>query len=153
MRRTNRNWRAELTDTTQGNAMTEIALAMAMGFFSIMVLTMMSMGIGVGTGARKAVAAVVLVPAATGGNHASSVPLKDDDILVIYDGQRFLGRDLTPVDPGRLDTSRRIILAIDPALPLSQAMQARQRIDTRRLVVTTLNADWRRALRERNHDR
>ena len=36
-----------MTDATQGNAMTEIALAMAMGFFSVMVLTMMSMGAGI----------------------------------------------------------------------------------------------------------
>ncbi len=133
--------------------MTEIALAMAMGFFSVMVLTMMSMGVGIGTVAGKAVATVVLAPAATGGDDASAVPLEDDDLLVIYDGRRFFGRDLAPVEPSRLDTGRRIILAVDPALSLSQAMQARRRFDTRRLVVTTLNADWRRALRERNHDR
>ena len=133
--------------------MTEIALAMAMGFFSVMVLTMMSMGVGVGSVAGKAVAGVVLAPAATGGDDASAVPLKDDDFLVIYDGRRFFGRDLAPVEPSRLDTRRRIILALDPALSLSQAMQARQRFDTRRLVVTTLNADWRRALKERTHDR
>lgn len=141
-----------MIDTTQGNAMTEIALAMAMGFFSVMVLTMMSMGVGTGTVAGKAVATVVLAPAATGSD-ASAVPLKDDDLLVIYDGRRFFGRDLAPIEPSRLDTARRIILAVDPALSLSQAMQARQRFDTRRLVVTILNADWRRALRERNHDR
>ena len=33
-------------DGSQGNAMTEIALALAMGFFSILVLTMVSMGAG-----------------------------------------------------------------------------------------------------------
>ena len=133
--------------------MTEIALAMAMGFFSVMVLTMMSMGVGIGTVAGKAVATVVLAPAATGADDASAVPLEDDDLLVIYDGRRFFGRDLAPVEPSRLDTGRRIILAVDPALSLSQAMQARRRFDTRRLVVTTFNADWRRALGERNHDR
>ena len=101
-----------MIDTTQGNAMTEIALAMAMGFFSVMVLTMMSMGVGTGTVAGKAVASVVLAPAAT-GNDASAVPLKDDDLLVIYDGRRFFGRDLAPVEPSRLDTGRRIILAAD----------------------------------------
>ena len=37
-----------MNDGTQGNALTEIALAMAMGFFSVMVLTMMSMGVGLG---------------------------------------------------------------------------------------------------------
>ena len=132
--------------------MTEIALAMAMGFFSIMVLTMMSMGVGTGKVAGAAVASVVLAPAAA-ANDAAAVPLEDDDILVIYDGNRFYGRDLAALEPGRLDTSRRIILAVDPALSLAQAMQARRRFDTTRLVVTTLNADWRRALKERTHDR
>lgn len=132
--------------------MTEIALAMAMGFFSIMVLTMMSMGVGTAKIAGTAVASVVLAPVAA-ANDAAAVPLEDDDILVIYDGSRFYGRDLAALEPGRLDTSRRIILAVDPALSLAQAMQARRRFDTTRLVVTTLNADWRRALKERTHDR
>ncbi len=40
-------------DGSQGNAMTEIALALAMGFFSILVLTMVSMGAGHGGGLRQ----------------------------------------------------------------------------------------------------
>ena len=49
-------------DTTQGNAMTEIALAMAMGFFSVMVLTMMSMGVGLGQ--KRAMDTIILAPPA-----------------------------------------------------------------------------------------
>lgn len=128
--------------------MTEIALAMAMGFFSVMVLTTMSMGVG--SGERKTVSTAALAPAATGNSHASTVPLKDDDIFIVFDGSRFLGRDLKPVDPARFDGGRRIILALDPALPLAQAMKARQRFNAGRLLVTTLDENWRRSLRERN---
>ena len=101
-----------MSDGTQGNAMTEIALAMAMGFFAVMVLTMMSMGAG-GRDAR-AVAAAMLTPAAADAPAAQ--PLHKDDVLVIYDGKRFLDRDLTAVDPDRLAPTSRVILAVDPAL-------------------------------------
>ncbi len=134
-----------MTDTTQGNAMTEIALAMAMGFFSVMVLTTMSMGVG--SGVSKTVSTAALAPAASGDSHASAVALKDDDIFIVFDGSRFLGRDLKPVDPARLDGRRRIILALDPALPLAQAMKVRQQINAGRLLVTTLDENWRRSLR------
>jgi len=138
-----------VTDTTQGNAMTEIALAMAMGFFSVMVLTTMSMGAG--SMVRKAVSTASLAPAASADSDASSVSLKDDDVFVVYDGMRFLGRDLKPVDPAAFDGKRRIILALDPNLPLAQAMKARRQFNAARLLVTTLDADWQRTLREARH--
>ncbi len=138
-----------VTDTTQGNAMTEIALAMAMGFFSVMVLTTMSMGAG--SGVRKAVSTALLAPAASGNGDASTVSLKADDVFIVYDGMRFLGRDLKPVDPAAFDGRRRIILALDPNLPLAQAMKVRQKFNAGSLLVTTLDANWRRSLREARH--
>ena len=126
--------------------MTEIALAMAMGFFSVMILTAMSMGVGVGK--RVDVITAMLAPPATAG---AADTLKDDDILVIYDGRRFLGRDLKPLDPATIDPTRRVVLAVAPDLSMSRAMTARQRLGAKRLVVTTLDADWRKALRRRNH--
>ncbi len=133
-----------VTDSSQGNAMTEIALAMAMGFFSVMVLTTMSMGVGSSVG--RTVAAAKLAP----GGDASAATITDKDIFIVYDGGRFLGRGLKPVDPSSLDTGRRIILALDPALPLAQVMTARSRIQSPRLLVTTLDENWRRALRGMN---
>lgn len=126
--------------------MTEIALAMAMGFFSVMILTAMSMGVGVGK--RVDVITAMLAPPATAG---AADTLKDDDILVIYDGRRFLGRDLKPLDPATIDPTRRVVLAVAPDLSMSRAMTARQLLGAKRLVVTTLDADWRKALRRRNH--
>lgn len=127
--------------------MTEIALAMAMGFFSVMILTAMSMGVGVGK--RVDVITAMLAPPATTAGAADT--LKDDDILVIYDGRRFLGRDLKPLDPATIDRTRRIVLAVAPDLAMSRAMSARQRLGAKRLVITTLDADWRKALQRRNH--
>lgn len=127
--------------------MTEIALAMAMGFFSVMVLTAMSMGVGVGK--RVDVSTAMLAPPATASGAADS--LKDDDILVIYDGRRFYGRDLKPLDPGTIDRRRRVVLAVAPELAMSKAMAARQRLGAKRLVVTTLDADWRKALKGLGH--
>ncbi|MCH8138725.1 MAG: hypothetical protein IH926_07200 [Proteobacteria bacterium] len=54
-------------DGSQGNAMTEIALALAMGFFSLPVLTLVSMGAGHG-GAGPAVATLLKVVPAVAGN-------------------------------------------------------------------------------------
>ncbi len=138
-----------MTDARQGNAMTEIALAMAMGFFSVMILTAMSMGVGVGK--RVDVITAMLAPPAGAGTAGAADTLKDDDILVIYDGRRFLGRDLKPLDPATIDRTRRIVLAVAPDLAMSRAMEARQRLGAKRLVVTTLDADWRKALQRRNH--
>ncbi|MEE8515415.1 MAG: hypothetical protein V3T02_02135 [Alphaproteobacteria bacterium] len=129
--------------------MTEIALAMAMGFFSVMVLTAMSMGVGVGK--RVDVITAMLAPPATTATTGAADTLKDNDILVIYDGRRFLGRDLKPLDPGTIDRTRRIVLAVDPDLAMSRAMTARQLLGAKRLVVTTLDANWRKALQRRNH--
>ena len=50
-------------DGSQGNAMTEVALALAMGFFSLLVLALVSMGAGRGK-ETSATAAVLAPPAA-----------------------------------------------------------------------------------------
>lgn len=135
-----------MTDGTQGNAMTEIALAMAMGFFAVMVLTMMSMGVG--TQDSKAVASALLTPAAT--NAAAARTLDKDDVLVIYDGAQFLDRRLAVVGPETLANTGRVVLAVDPALPMARAMAARQRIRAKDIIVTTLSEDWRRAMQGRS---
>lgn len=139
----------------QENAMTEIALAMAMGFFSVMVLTAMSMGVAAPKSRTAAAPIVTAAVAASGAPSAAGAAdrLADDDILVVYDGARFLGRDLRPLDPARIDRSRRIVLAVTPDLTMAQALAARQRIAAPKLVITTLDDRWRDALRERTHGR
>lgn len=139
----------------QENAMTEIALAMAMGFFSVMVLTAMSMGVA--APASKA-AAPQIATAAIAANAAASAPgkvdrLTEDDVLVVYDGKAFFGRDLRPLDLAGIDRSRRVVLAVTPDLTMAQALDARRGIAAERLVITTLDAKWRRALREQANAR
>lgn len=136
-----------------GNAMTEIALALAMAFFSLMVLTMVSMGAG-GT-VDKAdtrdpvnphiMAAVAPAPSNT-PNQAIELPGRDDQLLIFKDGQ-FFDAKLNSLNPATIDPDRRVILAIDPDLPLVQVLAARAKLPTVNLVVSTLTADWQAALK------
>ncbi|MCH8327747.1 MAG: hypothetical protein IIC52_05295 [Proteobacteria bacterium] len=138
-----------MNDATQGNAMTEIALAMAMGFFSVMVLTMISMGVGLGQ--KRAMDTIILAPPAPQSAAADTV--KKDDLLVIYDGGRYLGRTLRPLDAAAIARASRVILALPPDLSMAAAMKARQGIKAKNLVVTTLDRRWRRALEDRQNGR
>ena len=135
-------------DGSQGNAMTEIALAMAMGFFSVMVLTMMSMGVGLG--AKSSMESAVLAPPASSASAAADT-VKADDLLVIFDRGRYLGRDLKPLAPGKVARAPRVILAVPPALSMAEAMKARRGVGTANLVVTTLDARWRQALKDKSN--
>lgn len=139
-----------MNDGTQGNAMTEIALAMAMGFFSVMVLTMMSMGVGLGE--KRAIDTAILAPPASRSNAAAD-SVKKDDLLVIYDGGRYLGRTLRPLDKATIARATRVILAVSPDIPMAAAMKARQGLGVKNLVVTTLDRRWRQALKDRKHGR
>lgn len=122
--------------------MTEIALALAMGFFSIMVLTVISMGAA--PQPVRPVAAVALSPAAGAD---SAVPVETEDTVVIYHAGRYLDARMQPIEPATVKTDGRLILAIDPDLPLGEAMAARRRFATDRMVVSTLNAEWLRVLK------
>ncbi len=129
--------------------MTEIALAMAMGFFSVMVLTMISMGVGLGQ--KRAMDTIILAPPAPRSTAADAV--KKGDLLVIYDGERYLGRTLRPLDRAAIARASRVILAVPPGLSMAAAMKARQGIKAKNLVVTTLDSRWRRALEDRHDGR
>ena len=126
--------------------MTEIALAMAMGFFSVMVLTMMSMGVGLGQ--KRTMDTVILAPPAP--HSAAADTVEKGDLLVIYDGERYLNRTLRPLDRAAIARASRVILAVPPDLPMAAAMKARQGLGAKNLVVTTLDHRWRRALEDRN---
>jgi len=130
--------------------MTEIALALAMGFFSIMVLTLISMGID--GRASQPTQAVQLTPAESADERTGATAPRPDDLIVLYDGRRFLDTSLKPVDPAALSAGNagtRIVLAVDPSLPLAEAMAARSRITARNTVVSTLDDAWRAALAQK----
>lgn len=128
----------------QDGAMTEVALALAMGFFSIMVLTLVSMGGG--RGAAPTYEAIRLVQTAPDG--PAAVQPTRDDVIVLFDGARFLDTDLQPLDPATLagDGARRIVLAVDPAARLADVAAARARIASANVVIANLDAGWRAAI-------
>jgi len=77
--------------------------------------------------------------------------LTNKDVLVVFDGSRFFGRDLGPFDLAAIDGTQRVVLAVTPNLSMAQAIDARRKIPASRLVITTLDANWRRALREKKN--
>jgi len=126
----------------EDGAMTEVALALAMGFFSILVLTLVSMG----GGESPSYQAVRLVQTST--ERTMAVMPESDDVIVIFDGERYLDTDLNPLDPAAVTTADggRIILAVDPSLRLADVMAARARIAVSNLVIANLDERWRHAI-------
>ena len=135
-----------MTGGTQENAMTEIALAMAMGFFSIMVLTMISMGVPTKTtvGSKKHIPIFKLLPSDTDQNKTSQT--NRNDVFIIFDGNSYLDHRLKPIDPIIINKANRIILALTPELSLKDALSAQAKLMTSKVILTTLNEGWKRAL-------
>ncbi len=134
--------------TSSGNAMTEIALALAMAFFSIMVLTMISMGVA--ENSSPTVNGAMLAPAVSNAK-ASEIKLQTDDVIVVYHGGRFFDRDLKPIDPSSIRTNGRVFLALNPVLPMSEAISVRAQINVSNLIVSILDSRWLKTLEGMSH--
>jgi hydroxymethylpyrimidine/phosphomethylpyrimidine kinase len=129
--------------------MTEIALALAMGFFSIMVLTMVSMGAGriqAPDDAERTAIAAALAPAAANAAKAARLKPDAEAVLVIYHRGRFYDRRLRVIDPAAEAYEGRVVLALDRALNMGEALAVRARVATPDLVVSTLDQRWTEAL-------
>ena len=135
-------------DGSQGNAMTEIALALAMGFFSLLVLAMVSMGAG--RAVESPATAAVLAPPVSKAADQGATDLQQQDVILIYHQGGFLDTDLNPVEPGGFEGADRVVLAFAPDVPLAEAMAARARVKFEPLVVSTLNQAWQRTLANRD---
>ena len=138
--------------------MTEIALALAMGFFSLMVLTLISMGAGPGERPAPDTPVVVAIAPSTAAPSSATATPRKDDLFLIFDGARFLDTSLAAIDPAAAakkaqQAGRRVVLALDPALSVQQAMDARERVGVPDLVVSSLDARWLTALRSKGADR
>lgn len=128
----------------QDGAMTEVALALATGFFSIAILTLISMGGG--EARQTSFEAVPVVRTVTDGPATSNAG--EGDVIVLFDGARFLDTKMQPVAPGRLEVPEgaRLVLAVTPDLAFSQVSDARRAFAARDLVVTTMDERWTAAL-------
>ena len=134
--------------------MAEIALALAMAFFSIMVLTMVSMGSGFvdAEGQVKIRSEGLAIMPSSASNAKVADPGNGEavsrDSIVIYYGGRFLDADLKEIDPADATTIGQLILAVEPALPMTEAVAVRKQLPVADLIVTTLDEHWLEALQE-----
>lgn len=122
----------------QDNAMAECALALAMAFFSILVLSLTSMG---GEPAKGQGVEVARTEGAR--TNPDSEP-----VLVIYHQKRFFDADLAPLDLTTLTDEPAFTLAIDPATPLTEAVDLRAQLPDAAVRVVGLNAAWQRRLNQ-----
>ena len=137
----------------QTNAMTEVALALAMGFFSLMILTLVSMGAGEGPARPDDPEAVttisaIVVTADQQARSGSAEPSLDDVFLMYWQG-RFFDSVAKPVNPQSVQVSgtSRLVLAVDPNLPLGEVSKARALLVQEDVIVAQLTADWIDALK------
>jgi len=131
------------------NPMTEIALALAMGFFSIMVLTLISFG-----SPAAQLAAVTVAPSPEESAVGGAVENQSTDLIVIVDDGRYLDTEMAPLTPAAIDAHvGRVVLAVDPAMPLQAVIELRGQLRARNLVVVNLNTAWRNALAALNRVR
>jgi hypothetical protein len=142
-----------MSDTTQTNAMAEIALALAMGFFSIMVLTMVSMGSGLVVQEAKPLQEDAISIAKTQDKSdqsqakGKSENVAPEDLIIFHKGV-FYDNKLTPVSIASISARPKVILAVAPDLSMSQTLEARHQISNTNITVVVLNESWVNAIKE-----
>jgi hypothetical protein len=129
-----------------------------MGFFSIMVVAMVSLGAGDGTAgaeARPEPLTVELVSAEPSEPERQPADSEAETVVVVYHDGRFLDADLAPIDPASVTSGagKRVILALPPDLPMTDALEARRAMTNAVPIVAALTPDWMKALEEKPHDR
>jgi len=146
-----------MQNATHESAMTEVALALAMGFFSLMILTLISMGVETGNAdpARIEAAKALDIVANKTAKGAAAIQSDSKDIILIFDGIDYRNADLALVSPADVTRQanadgRRVILAVDPALPFEIALAAREKLSVANLVVSPFSQEWRNRLQKLN---
>ncbi len=140
-----------LGDGSHNNAMAECALALAMAFFSIMVLTMVSMGASVETnrsGTPPSGERISISPSTPSDAPPADSEAGTQGTIVIHYRGGFYDARLAPLAPDAIPAEGPIILAIDPALSMAEAIAVRQQIAIPDLTVTTLDRRWLEALKQ-----
>jgi len=143
---------------SQNNALVEIALALAMAFFSIMVVAMVSMSV---SDSRSWPLQSVNGDASGGINIRPSsqsrkgppspgdiIPIKPEDLVIYYKG-KFFDPSLSELDHSRLVGNTIKVLAVNPSISAAEAVRVRGRITSNSLVVTLLNDEWLKILKEK----
>ena len=129
-----------MADPSYGNEMTEVALALAMAFFSIMVLTMVSMSSSTSTitHTSPSQSKLTTVEASETGGRAQS----DNTQLVIFWKNRFMDKNLKPVEFNKFNENTAIILAISPELKMAEVIGLRSRFKSHKTSFSPLDPTW-----------
>lgn len=131
-----------MDDGPAGHAMTEVALGLAMCFFCLLVLTLVSIRAPASaSGGTRRNEILATAPA-----HAAAQAMAETDRLVVFHAGRFLDAGRRPLDPAAVPVTGRVVLAVDPALPMVDVLAARRRLAGADLVVAPLDAAWLAAL-------
>ena len=144
--------------TSQNNALVEIALALAMTFFSIMVLAMVSMSVSGNHPKAKiplitnANAGIDVRPSSPPGKISSlsngAMLIAPDEVIIFFDG-KFYNADLKQVAETDINQPGTKFLAVNPSMPTVETVKIRKKFSSNSLVVTLLNDEWLRVLKEK----
>jgi hypothetical protein len=145
-----------MTHGAQDNALAEIALALSMAFFSILVLALVSMGGSQGETAQTVAKVAIDQGAALSQSQAHSqaqgesktVEADAQNLLIFFKGDYF-DSALKKINPEAFAQKETVIVAVDPALSMTEALAAEKQVPAKRKTVTTLDARWIAALKEK----
>ncbi|MEM6999259.1 MAG: hypothetical protein AAF529_00640 [Pseudomonadota bacterium] len=129
---------------SDGNALTEVALALSMAFFSLMVLAMVFMGLPAAPAANSP--ATVRVADATPVTEEHIAP--STSLYLFFHAGSYYDQDLRQVDPKALVPTggQQWVIAVAGSLPMEQVLQIQAANNRLNPVITTLNDEWTVAL-------
>ena len=116
-------------------------MALAMAFFSIMVLTMVSMSATPEKISKDQNQPTInLANSAPNNTQKPAAPTKRK--LVIFWNGQFMDQKLSPLELGSLKSSKKIVLAMPPNLPMADALAARAQLEGVDILVSVLDERW-----------
>ena len=122
----------------EGNPLAEVALALSMAFFSLMVLMLFS--ITQEQNDREETQKVDFEYS----DNAENSKITDEVLLIFADG-KFYDKNLNNIN-AETHESERVLLAVDPNLPMSDIMIATQFFKNKDLQLTTFSENWKQRL-------
>ena len=120
-----------------GNPLAEIGLALSMAFFSLMILMLVAVLNSAPTNQKIKM-----------GNDGTS-PTGDKMDLFVYSGGQLYNKNLTRLNVAALPADKKILLAVDPQLELSEILEIVGKVGHQNLQITQLDAAWQAHLKNK----
>ena len=120
-----------------GNPLAEIGLALSMAFFSLMILMLVAVLNSAPTNQKIKM-----------GNDGTS-PTSEKMDLFVYSGGQLYNKNLTRLNVAALPADKKILLAVDPQLELSEILEIVGKVGHQNLQITQLDAAWQAHLKNK----